>query len=145
MGKGSVGAPLTRNAAEIVSEEELGPAPGAFSEAHGLHDPEGPSAVHPIEGLGKVEEEHGAVGVVGGEQVGELGVGEDVVADPAAGQEAGLGGVDDGLQGGGQACADGARGDLDVGVDAGNRTAVGEVAGVGPLGDEGVVRGALAG
>ncbi len=71
------------------------------SKAHGLHDPEGPSAVHPIEGLGEVEEEHSAVGVVGGEQVGELGVGEDVVADPAAGQEAGLGGVDDGLQGGG--------------------------------------------
>ncbi len=58
---------------------------------------------------------------MGGEQVGELSVGEDVVADPVAGQEAGLGGVDDGLQGGGQARADGARGDLDVGVDAGNR------------------------
>ena len=76
---------------------------------------------------------------MGCEQVGELGVVEDVVADPAAGQEASLGGVDDGTESLGEAGGEGTGGDLDVGVDASDGAAVGEVAGVAPLGDEGVV------
>jgi hypothetical protein len=80
---------------------------------------------------------------MGGEEVGELGVVEDVVANPAAGEEASLCGVDDGSKGVGEAGGKGAGGDLDVGVDACDRSAVGEVAGIASLWDEGVVGGAL--
>ena len=54
-----------------------------------------------------------------------------------AGQEASLGGVDDGTESLGEAGDEGTGGDFDVGVDASDGAAVGEVAGVAPLGGEG--------
>jgi hypothetical protein len=69
---------------------------------------------------------------------------EDVVADPAPGQEARLSRVDGWGDGGCDASGDGPGGDLDVGVDAGDGAAVAGVTGVAFLGDEGVVGGALA-
>ena len=84
-------------------QQQLHPAHSTGREAHAAHHLIHPRAVHPVVGLLKVEEDQGAGCAAAAQVVYCLKLRQHVVADPAAGQEGRLRGVDDRQQGAGKA------------------------------------------